>query len=386
MLEVSAAGFWSYAHDDDEDDGGRITLLATHVRNEFSIQTDLTLSLFLDRDSLEWGDEWRGQIDKSLEATTFLIFIATPRFFRRQECRDELLRFHRTASAEGLSKLILPIYYVPVQGLADSADEAISVFLQTQFEDWRDLRFSDPESSEYRRGVKRIVERIVAISAEFSEVQPDPGKPDEEQDSDSHAGRRSRSTSFDTPTTGGVELSIHEMRDMLNVATTTLDDVTSLAQQAWIAVRQYPPFVERPLGGLSLAERLSHPSMRLEGLGAFYASELSRLDRDVAATLRSIAGESRDTGSSIADTGASVEERQLVHSIRALVKFGRETVPSFEELATTLRGSAELSRELRPAAAAIQRGVRAILDGVSILNGWNRLMVTIGLHRWFDED
>jgi hypothetical protein len=52
-------GFWSYVQADDEAERGRIALLAQDLRAEFEMLTGESIELFLDRDSIEWGDAWR---------------------------------------------------------------------------------------------------------------------------------------------------------------------------------------------------------------------------------------------------------------------------------------------------------------------------------------
>jgi len=59
-------GFWSYVHADDQSDGERISHLARDVVNQFQMLTGETISLFLDKDALAWGDNWHDKIDTSL--------------------------------------------------------------------------------------------------------------------------------------------------------------------------------------------------------------------------------------------------------------------------------------------------------------------------------
>lgn len=52
-------GFWSYVHADDEVEGGRITELARDVVNQFEMNSGEAISLFLDRDAIDWGENWK---------------------------------------------------------------------------------------------------------------------------------------------------------------------------------------------------------------------------------------------------------------------------------------------------------------------------------------
>jgi hypothetical protein len=87
MSDVSAAAFWSYARDDDEYDGGRVTILAAKLRAEYSLITASSLEMFVDRDSIDWGDAWQQRIEEAISGTVFFIPIITPRYFTRDACR-----------------------------------------------------------------------------------------------------------------------------------------------------------------------------------------------------------------------------------------------------------------------------------------------------------
>lgn len=52
-------GFWSYVHADDNAESGRIAQLARDVVAQFEMLTGESISLFLERDRLQWGDDWR---------------------------------------------------------------------------------------------------------------------------------------------------------------------------------------------------------------------------------------------------------------------------------------------------------------------------------------
>src|SRR5215208_356587 len=100
-VNMSAGAFWSYAHEDNELDGGNVVQLAQRLREEYSLITGGALSVFVDRTEIEWGDQWRRRIDESLAETTFFIPVVTPRYFSRPECRRELLTFVGKAEALG---------------------------------------------------------------------------------------------------------------------------------------------------------------------------------------------------------------------------------------------------------------------------------------------
>ncbi|MET0417638.1 MAG: toll/interleukin-1 receptor domain-containing protein [Actinoplanes sp.] len=169
--DEATISFWSYATEDDRSDKGRILQLASDIAEEFSLIAGHPLSLFIDRNAVEWGDQWRSKIDMTLTDASFLIAVVTPRYFKRPECRRELLSFHAQAKNRNLERLLLPILYIDVADLSeDSSDEAVALIARAQFADWRTLRLHDVNSPEYRKGVNALAQRILRLSQQVESL------------------------------------------------------------------------------------------------------------------------------------------------------------------------------------------------------------------------
>ena len=125
MQAEGTGAFWSYVHADDAAEVGRVVALGHDVQKQYGLVTGGRLELFLDRDAIEWGDDWRERIAEALSAATFFVPIMTPRYFDSAECRRELITFAREANRLGVESLLLPILYVTVPDLEreDLADE-----------------------------------------------------------------------------------------------------------------------------------------------------------------------------------------------------------------------------------------------------------------------
>lgn len=61
---------------------------------------------------------------RKFQRVTFFIPVITPTYFRRSECRKELMRFAQEAKEQQAEKLILPIYYIEVPELESDAAPA----------------------------------------------------------------------------------------------------------------------------------------------------------------------------------------------------------------------------------------------------------------------
>lgn len=138
-------GFWSYVHQDDDDDFGRIVELGRDVVAGMRMATGESVEVFLDRDSLSWGQRWRSIVDEGLAQVAFFIPVLTPRYFASAECRRETRTFAQKATDLGVTELIMPLLYVDVPELhEDSPSDDLAVQMKAfQWEDWRDLRFEE---------------------------------------------------------------------------------------------------------------------------------------------------------------------------------------------------------------------------------------------------
>jgi TIR domain len=172
-LEVpDAAAFWSYAHEDDELAQGDVVALGRRVKAEYELLTGEPLQLFLDRDSIEWGEEWRRRIDTALVQTTFFIPVLSRRYFARPECRRELETFMGIAQGLEAEKLILPVLYASVPDLTqDNSDGAIALVGRLQYEDWTTLRLEDPQGSAVRKAIHKLAERLNDVAVEVGTAQ-----------------------------------------------------------------------------------------------------------------------------------------------------------------------------------------------------------------------
>jgi parallel beta-helix repeat protein len=139
------AGFMSYVRVDDHHENGRLTELCSRLAGEVQMQLGEEFSIFQDHNAVSWGQQWQQRIDGAIDATTFLIPIITPAFFRSSACRDEVERFLKRENHLGRSDLILPIYYVNCPILSDESqrnrDSVVQTIAARQHADWRELRF-----------------------------------------------------------------------------------------------------------------------------------------------------------------------------------------------------------------------------------------------------
>ncbi len=165
MDETTPAAFLSYAHHDDEHDGGNITAFRKALEGEVRAQTGRRdVRIFQDRDDIAWGDAWKERIDRSLDAVTFLVPVLTPSFLASPHCRQELRRFLDRERRLGRKDLILPVYWINIRDPENQArqnvDDLAKELAARQYADWRKLRFEQLNDKEARRALAALATRI----------------------------------------------------------------------------------------------------------------------------------------------------------------------------------------------------------------------------------
>ncbi len=70
----------------------------------------LKINVFYDKDTLEWGDNWKNTILKGVEESEFAIIVISENFFGREWTERELHEFLNRQNSNG-QKIILPILH-----------------------------------------------------------------------------------------------------------------------------------------------------------------------------------------------------------------------------------------------------------------------------------
>ncbi|HPQ67916.1 MAG TPA: right-handed parallel beta-helix repeat-containing protein [bacterium] len=163
-MDRKPAAFFSYAHQNDDQDGGRLSTMRERLEKEVIVQSGDPFVIFQDRRDIEWGKQWRKRIEEGLDASTVLIVVVTPGYLKRPECRNEYQLFWKWEKSIGRDDLIFPILYVDTPALTDEAkrkqDPIAEDIAKRQWIDWINLRFEPFTSPEVG---KRLAEMAIKI-------------------------------------------------------------------------------------------------------------------------------------------------------------------------------------------------------------------------------
>jgi len=161
MADKTFAAFFSYVHDDDTHDNGRITKLRQMLEEEVRALSGEDFEIFQDYEDIHWGQKWEERLNGALDGSTLLISVVTPRYIKKEFCRKEVLRFLERESKLGRNDLVLSIYYIDTD-LGTSNDPVISAISNHQYYDWRDLRHEPHTNPEVGKRIEKMALEIMA--------------------------------------------------------------------------------------------------------------------------------------------------------------------------------------------------------------------------------
>ncbi len=366
-----AGGFWSYVHADDEADGGRVVQLAHDVVAQFEMLTGEKVELFLDRDSLEWGDRWRVVVDSSLSTVAFFIPIVTPRYFLSAECRRELQFFARRALELGVRELVMPLLYVDFPALHEEkpSDDLIVLVKEFQWENWTELRFADLASSDYRLGVAKLAQKLVSANARAEsagtiEAAQPLGVEGDRNEEEEEPGILDR--------IGAAEEAIPRWTEDLESIGEQIKGITSLVESAGERLERANEQGQRTSVKLaivrSLADNLSEPAKAIIALGNDFVSQLYQVDSGVRAIID-------EAPSYVEQNPNSLNEVcRFFGLVRDLRQTTHEALGGLEEMMKSMQAAERISRDLRPRLRSLRQGLVVMLEAREVMDGWVRLI------------
>lgn len=360
------AGFWSYTHRDDELEGGRIRRLAEKLQGEYELLTGETLTLFVDKSDISWGEEWRTRIDGALTGTTFFIPIITPKYFQSQECRRELILFADQSTSLGVEELFLPILYADVPMVTERDvqidDPAVKKVRETQYENWTHLRLAAEDSAEYRTAVNRLASRLASVAATVATrptILPEEASVPEAQEDEQGLLEILAQMEEAMPKWGETINGFAPLFEQMGVVST---EATEKIEQS---DARGAGFAGRLRVARELAAQLQPLADEMNRLATDYISQLVELDPGVLTMIRlandpELGEEDRDTA------------REMFESIRGLAEAARQNVTIFRGLIDSLATAGNFNRELGRETRRIKDGLRLVLDGQSVIDEWER--------------
>lgn len=351
------AAFFSYVRADDEHERGYLTELRRALAAEASAQTGEEFLIFQDREDILWGQRWRRRIEESIDSSTVLVAVLTPRFFKSESCKDEWDRFREREEKLGRDDLILPIYFirVPAFGVA-SSDPWIAEAANRQYIDWTDLRFEGLSNIEVRKKVAQLAARMIETTSAEGASLP---IPEQVEDVD------------EAP--GFIELIAESEEAMPLFGQVIVDFAEEMERLGELASAHTTRIEKANAGGNAAVARLTvvrqiavaydEPATRMEGLAAEYVDQLARVDGGIRALIARVPD--------LTDEDDVEAARSLAVSLKELAGAGREGLGALDGFRESLRMLMQMSSTTRPVLRRIDQAVATIVPSGDVFQEWS---------------
>lgn len=353
--------FWSYAHKDDENTHGAISLLLENICREYEVQTGDSLSVFVDTD-IKWGSDWKKAITDAVCQTTFFIPVLTPTYLKRPNCLNELRNAKHLFEEAGIEKGIYPIHFIDITRALDTFpnDELANLIHRIQGFLLYENDARNPKSIKYQAAIEKIVHELILIDDEQREGQG------------SIARRVSRSEPFDQ---GGILDNLAKFEEESGKQIAVLSEIESdfslvgkLASNKSLELEhlsQDQSFAKRLAITKELAKELKEPAARINSNCGKFTSGVAEIGRGVWAYVDFVKTVNPESRSQEFET-TILETADSAHQAFSQVN-------SFDKSLQTIE---KLSRELRTPIGEIRSGIECLLSTDQSFTTWAK---------WIDE-
>lgn len=167
LTTVDASLFLSYRHSDNDYLDGAITQLVEEIAKSYEFLYGNTLDVFIDKKSIEWGQDWQRELDRRIESCSIIMPAVTPGYIKSEACRKELFAFNDKIAARPNCR-IMPLIWQNAELMQNYDDMAIAILNRYQYENVEDLRGVDPKNPQYRNRIEALARRIHSSAAEVN--------------------------------------------------------------------------------------------------------------------------------------------------------------------------------------------------------------------------
>lgn len=352
--------FISYTRIDNEDHDDVVDRLKREVSGRFEAATGSRLQVFLDRESIGWGERWRDKISEAIMGSTLFMPIITMRYFNSSACREELAAFHSAAAQKGVSDLILPIILAGSNQInSNNSDDLVRVVAELNWQDISDDFEHGYTSAEWKkrigaivRGLQEALERAeVRLSSQTAAAsQPETSNPDILENTDMETiGTRLSEFS------GGLEA----LTPLMTEISTAVEERLGGKDPSQMTSSQRGFFLA------ALADDLREPAAKFGAKASDFEATATQVDAEFRAILQEMY--------SINPVETKEQLSVLQAQIEASFADTQESFENLDQLEKGMRMAALASVKLRKAIAPMTTGLRSLGAAMGIIMSWQSI-------------
>lgn len=347
--------FISYTRVDNKEYDRVVERLRREVAGRFEATTGTKLEIFLDRDSIGWGEHWREKIGEAVTSSTLFIPIITMRYFNSDPCRDELSAFHSAAQQRGVTDLILPIILAGSDRItSEHSDELVQIISELNWKSIVSEFDAGYESSDWKRRISDIVNSLkVALH---------------------RAAERLASEECAGPTVATGEAApvadVQEIEEHLAELAGELSGLQPIMER--VAIAATSRIDGRDLSRITVGQRSTLFSALAQDLRE-PAADFGMVASNIEAKARQTDAEIRALANEFYEISPDEAENQLAQ-LRAASQEGfastEEAFTVLQQLEKSMRIAAMASINLRRAISPMTAGLRSLTTAMNILRSW----------------
>ncbi|MFF8859505.1 toll/interleukin-1 receptor domain-containing protein [Streptomyces althioticus] len=352
--------FISYAHADNDLFGDAVKSFAADLKGFYAVKTGDDLSVFFDRESIGWGDNWRIEIDGELENASIFMPVITMQYFNRPACRDELNAFNQSARRLGAQYLILPVVIAGAAAIrADHPIPEVATIAELQYRNLEEAFLAGQGTSEWRRALSTLADELITLISRAEQAAPTLTP---------RGGANTGDLGLPPNDDSDFLSSVAELEELTPAMTREVEQVLA-DLEAWAAAvesntpRGTTSLTAQQMRAVSVrvANQLRDPSQKLHDSGVRFAETVEKADAVM---------------NFIKDQISRVPDQQQRDSLKALVipadkstdlnEVANNMAELLDSMASVEMMSAPLRKSLKPA----RIGITKIQDAARIVNRW----------------
>lgn len=380
--------FISYVRNDDEN-FNFVDPITKRLRQMITGLTSRPVEIFVDRQDINLGDNWRETIEQAVRCSYFFVPIYTGSYPLSAACREEFALFRDTASRIDVTGLIIPVLLLGMDSLREEGEDDISDYIRNhQSVDFQQAWENGTESPEYRTAIgaiaRQVRDRAPEIDAALALAEEiGAGKQPENVIQQSIALLEVPDEILDEQTR--LDDDIAEEIGILELSTEITEQISVIEKSAeamgqalfGLGEIEAPPETESATQAdmskymIRVASRLKEPAKDIEKNGVKLLAATSESDQLLLQLVKLV----RYSGSPEMMDSMT---KGLYAGVSSLEET-REVAEQLEELLDSMRVPEALSASIRRSLKPARRGITAVQDAIRIMTDWPQVFKTASL-------
>lgn len=348
--------FLSYAHKDEEF-YQFIRKFKSSLEYLVPAYSKNSIEVFLDRESILWGEQWHGRILNELNDAPVFVPVVSSHYLRSKNCREEFLEFYSGAKEVGVTELILPVLIVgsDVLDQTQNDDEIFKICRELQWVDFSTAIACDSNEATWKKSMQEIAEKFIKSynSAEPKIIQraEDSASADQDREQGTEVSDDGLLDLFPRfmEETDGLTKDLHSVKEYF-------EELTEAANGFQTDAEANPRQIQ--LAAINLARSFDKPAREIEEAGARIFQRTSSID-EIVRKLRAIE-ESAPPEMGLPDMASLFEGISDLEESREQLQSMLNSMKSAEVMSAAVR------RSLRP----VRSGVTKMTDSIELMMDW----------------